>query len=406
MARALSNRQFRESTGPVDQSPHDANRPLDPLPRAGRPAPQDWMSEFPQEPASPHEPAMWVEVPHAPIAPPPHTEFRPFSLAGWIRSHRSLARTGALALAVISAGLLGLAAWMQREQNQAPADITPSTTSEPLLSRPSVTPPPAPPTVFTSQATPPPATSQPSQPAAREGESPAVTTPAPARTAAARDRAKTPPARTIAPPARVTGAASGRAPASSPSSSTSAGRFVPPLPSAIPPPARPPAAQAPPPVTDASSSASSTVTTSRPPVDRAPLILSSPAREPAASPVPTPAPAPPPPSPEARETAAVETLLERYRLAFSTLNSGVSDFWPGVNSRALDKAFNELEQQRFEFNQCRVQLNGAQADATCTGTATFVPKVGNKTPRTQSRQWSFRLVRAGNRWIIDSVQSR
>ena len=102
----------------------------------------------------------------------------------------------------------------------------------------------------------------------------------------------------------------------------------------------------------------------------------------------------------------MDSLLERYRLAFSTLNSGVSDFWPGVNSRGLDKAFNELDQQRFEFDQCRVQLNGAQADATCIGTATFVPKVGNKTPRTQPRQWSFRLVRAGNRWIIDSVQVR
>jgi hypothetical protein len=35
-----------------------------------------------------------------------------------------------------------------------------------------------------------------------------------------------------------------------------------------------------------------------------------------------------PPSPEAREMAAVEGVIERYRFAFSTLNSGVSDFWP------------------------------------------------------------------------------
>ena len=104
--------------------------------------------------------------------------------------------------------------------------------------------------------------------------------------------------------------------------------------------------------------------------------------------------------------AAVEGVIERYRFAFSTLNSGVSDFWPGVPSRALDKAFNELEKQSFEFDQCQVQVKGTQADATCNGSATFVPKVGDKTPRTQSRQWTFRLVRAGNRWIIDSVQSR
>jgi len=177
----------------------------------------------------------------------------------------------------------------------------------------------------------------------------------------------------------------------------------------------PPAQAAPPPsaspaVTDFASS--STITTSRPPIDRAALILPAAVREtapqPVATPTPTPTPAaPPPPSAEARETAAVESVLERYRVAFSTLNSGVHDFWPGVPSRALDKAFNELESQTFQFDSCRVQLKGATlADAYCTGRATFVPKVGNKTPRTQPRQWSFSLVRAGNRWIIDSVQSR
>lgn len=102
----------------------------------------------------------------------------------------------------------------------------------------------------------------------------------------------------------------------------------------------------------------------------------------------------------------MENVIERYRLAFSTLNAGVSDFWPGVNSRALDRAFNELEEQRFDFDACRVQVNGTQASATCTGKATFVTKVGNRTPRTQPREWSFSLVRSGNRWIIDTVQSR
>jgi hypothetical protein len=278
-------------------------------------------------------------------------------------------RAGAVLLASISGGLLGVVARPPRAQEPAPLVITQSTTSEPLLARPIVTPSPEPPAVFTSQATTTPAESATTLPPARgDASAPAEVT-----------------ARVTAPPARG---------------------FAPPLPPATPP-ARPREVQPPPPAAEASST---TITTSRPAVDRAPLILSSPAREPAVSPVPTPAPepAPPPPapSPEALDKAAVDSLLERYRLAFSTLNSGVSDFWPSVNSRALDRAFNELDQQRFEFDQCRVQLNGAQADATCTGTATFVPKVGNKTPRTQPRQWSFRLVRAGNRWIIDSVQSR
>jgi len=330
---------------------------------------------------------MWVEVPHAPVAAPPHTEFRPFSPVRWVRANPSAARTAALALAVISTALLGLAAWPQNEAQQAPAVITQSATSDPLLSRPLVTPPAEPPTVFTSQAATP--------------SSAAATGLAPARDAApARaEEKKSPAAPASAPPA---GSRSERTTASSPSSRG----FVPPLPPSTPP-AR--SREVLPPPAAAEAVSSTTITTSRPPVDRAPLILSSPAREPVASPVatPAPAPAPPPPlSPEARDKAAVESVVERYRLAFSTLNSGVSDFWPGVPSRALDKAFNDLDQQRFEFDQCRVQLNGAQADATCTGTATFVPKVGNKTPRTQPRQWSFRLVRAGNRWIIDSVQTR
>jgi hypothetical protein len=405
MARALSNHQFREPTEGVDQVQHDANRQLGPLRRTMPPARQDWLSEFPPESAPPQEPAMWVEVPHAHVAPPPHTEFLPFSPVSWIRTHPSFVRACALALAVVSTALVGVAAWMQRQQQQSAAVITQSATSEPLLARPIVTPPPAPPTVFTSEsATPSPAAAI--VPSAAGGAASARAeekTPAPPLASASRDRADTPPVRATAPPpARVTVEASGRAASSSPSRG-----FVPPLPQATPP-GRSSDVQAPPPVTGASSSSASTVTTSRPPVDRAPLILSSPAREAVTTPAvtPAPAPAPPPPSPEARETAAVEAVLERYRLAFSTLNSGVSDFWPGVPSRALDKAFNELESQSFDFDQCRVQLKGSQADATCTGTATFVPKVGDKTPRTQSRQWSFRLVRAGNRWIIDSVHVR
>lgn len=369
---ALPNRQFRESGGP-----------LHPLRRAGRPAPQDWLSEFPQEQATPPEPAMWVEVPHPHVAPPTHTEFRPFSPVRWIRTNPSTVRAGALALAVISAVLLGLAVWPQGGK-QAPAAITQSAASEPRLARPIAPPPSAPPTVFTSQAAAPSsaAATGPAQPPSAAPARAVEKEPAPPRAVTPRDRLTKTPARANAPPLPPT---------------------APPLPPAAPPvrsqaQPRPPAAEVP----------STTITTSRPPVDSAPLILSSPLRELAVSPVPTPAatPAPAPPSPEARDKAAVDSLLERYRFAFSTLNSGVSDFWPGVDSRALDKAFNDLDQQQFEFDQCRVQLNGAQADATCTGTATFVPKVGNKTPRTQPRQWSFRLVRAGNRWIIDSVQVR
>ena len=407
MARAFSNRRVQDPVDPPSESPRELQQPLVRRSATGAPA-HDWMSEFAQEPSRsspPDEPAVWVEVPHPRLTAPDHVPFRPFSVAGWIRSHRAAARTAALMLALGSAGLLGLAWWMQRDAEQPGATTQVVTrSSEPVASRPAsqpqITPPPAsPPTVFTSGAM------APSPGTSSSGTTPGPVTPE--RRAAAPDRAtstststsarsSSPPARVPAPASRLTLPLGDVKTTPSPTPSAIA---PPPKASGQPTPAGPPPSSALPPST------SSTVTTSRPPVDQAALVLTPPVREIAVAPPPAPAP-PPPASSEARETAAVESLIEQYRRAFSTLNSGVSDFWPGVNARALDKAFNELESQNFDFDKCNVQLHGAQAEATCTGSATFVPKVGNKTPRTQSRQWSFRFVRTGNRWIIDTVQSR
>lgn len=100
-------------------------------------------------------------------------------------------------------------------------------------------------------------------------------------------------------------------------------------------------------------------------------------------------------------------MLDRYRTAFSTLSvEGLGAIWRGANTRALARAFEQLESQTFEFDTCRIDLFGDLAEASCGGRARFVPKVGARTPRVQSRLWTFRLVRAREGWIIDQVSSR
>jgi hypothetical protein len=147
----------------------------------------------------------------------------------------------------------------------------------------------------------------------------------------------------------------------------------------------------------------------------APVATPTPTSRPTPTPTSTPAaagvaakePGPAAPPTRAAETAAVQSVLDRYRRAFGTLNSvEVQTFWPNVNTKALDKAFDQLERQEFAFDSCRINLFGTRAEASCAGTATFVPRIGSKTPRVESRRWTFQLARENGAWIIDKVESR
>jgi hypothetical protein len=99
--------------------------------------------------------------------------------------------------------------------------------------------------------------------------------------------------------------------------------------------------------------------------------------------------------------------LSRYRTAFSGLDaSAAGAVWPSVDQKALGRAFARLEQQRLTFESCAIDVRGLRAVATCKGTADYVPKVGNKSSRTDSRQWVFDLRKVEERWLIDTVNSR
>jgi hypothetical protein len=125
--------------------------------------------------------------------------------------------------------------------------------------------------------------------------------------------------------------------------------------------------------------------------------------------IPGPAPAPPPPAAPVRpsETAMVRSVLDLYRQAYSSLDANaVAGVWPSVNIRSLTRAFGQLESQRFEFLDCQIDLSGARAQATCTGRASFVPKIGGRVMRTENREWTFVLERLSDGWIISRADSR
>lgn len=104
----------------------------------------------------------------------------------------------------------------------------------------------------------------------------------------------------------------------------------------------------------------------------------------------------------------IQSVLDQYRHAFGTLTaSGVERFWPSVNTKNLQRAFDQIDSQRIEFDSCVTSATTAsRAQVSCGGSATFVPRVGNKTPRVESRRWTFHLSRANAAWIIERVESR
>jgi hypothetical protein len=107
------------------------------------------------------------------------------------------------------------------------------------------------------------------------------------------------------------------------------------------------------------------------------------------------------------DTAAIESLLSRYRLAFAERDvSAVEAFWPSVNSRALGNAFDQLRMQKFDFDECHIDVTGARANAVCGGTASFVPRVGSRYPRVEPRRWTFHLARNGQAWIMERIETR
>lgn len=138
-----------------------------------------------------------------------------------------------------------------------------------------------------------------------------------------------------------------------------------------------------------------------PPPGPTPTLASPPATPPVAPP---PAPAPPAPP---TDRQAINAVLGQYQAAYSRLDTNaVRAIWPGLNVSSLERAFGQVERQAVTFSTCSVAIIGAGATARCQGSASYVPKVGNRTERVDHRQWQIELRKSGDNWRIVNVDSR
>jgi len=107
----------------------------------------------------------------------------------------------------------------------------------------------------------------------------------------------------------------------------------------------------------------------------------------------------------ASDDAAVRGILGRYAEAYSRLDaSAAQEIWPAVNRSALSRAFDGLASQQVSLERCDVDVHGGTARAICAGSATWAPKVGNGNARTEPRNWTFQLAKAGTDWQIVSAR--
>ncbi len=107
------------------------------------------------------------------------------------------------------------------------------------------------------------------------------------------------------------------------------------------------------------------------------------------------------------EEEEIGRTLQLYADAYERLDAAAARrVWPTVDERALARAFAGLQSQGISFERCETEVAGSEARAVCRGRARYVPKVGSREPLTASRQWTFRLRRAGDGWQIASAEVR
>lgn len=127
---------------------------------------------------------------------------------------------------------------------------------------------------------------------------------------------------------------------------------------------------------------------------------------PAASPLPA---IDPPVADVPADDALVRATLSHYAAAYSALDADAAQrVWPRVNRDALTRAFDGLASQHVALGDCRVRISNASARANCSGSTTWVPKIGSGSPRMDPRRWDFELTKTTGEWQIVSarVQNR
>ena len=105
--------------------------------------------------------------------------------------------------------------------------------------------------------------------------------------------------------------------------------------------------------------------------------------------------------------AAVESVLQRYATAFSSLDArAAKEVWPSVNESGLARAFSMVKEQQVDLGACDIWVTGPTAVASCEGQTRYTPKVGSNSVRSEARGWTFYLEQDGQHWSIASVVTR
>jgi hypothetical protein len=110
--------------------------------------------------------------------------------------------------------------------------------------------------------------------------------------------------------------------------------------------------------------------------------------------------------PIAGEEDRVRAALTQWRAAYSALDARAArEVWPTVDARALERAFQALKSQDLRFDRCDLTVDGGSAVAACSGRATYVPRVGNQSPKAMPREWTFELKKRDQQWTIASARA-
>jgi len=103
---------------------------------------------------------------------------------------------------------------------------------------------------------------------------------------------------------------------------------------------------------------------------------------------------------------AIRTALSRYESAYNRLDvEAVRTIWPSLDERALSRAFDSLTAQRVSLQNCNFDVKGNSARASCSGNASWTPKVGGG-ERSAARNWTFDLSESNGAWRITRVMAR
>lgn len=105
------------------------------------------------------------------------------------------------------------------------------------------------------------------------------------------------------------------------------------------------------------------------------------------------------------ELELVRQTVEKYTRAYERLDvRAAKAVWPSLDERELERAFQGLQSQRIRMSCGRISITGHDANARCSGDATYHPRVGSRVMRLTEREWTFNLSRSDSGWQIADVR--